>query len=172
MYDSDMGTKTTGDRLKEQRERAGLSMGQVEEYEGITRQYLWKLEKGENAPPTWPLLAALARRYQCSVDYLLGVVDEPMAHNGTLLSGAIIAMVERIAELPGYTQAMMMEILDAVTRQEAAEREDRRRQWNDLMELTLKSVAGSVGTEGGSGGGGLSTPELLRLLDTPQENDG
>jgi transcriptional regulator with XRE-family HTH domain len=64
-----------GERLRQQRERLKLTLGQVAEYEDIGRQYLSKLELGINTPPTWPLLARLARRYHVSSDYLLGLVD-------------------------------------------------------------------------------------------------
>lgn len=67
----------TGERLREQRDNAGLTLGQVATYEGVTPQYLSNLEKGRNAPNVWPLLARLARRYGCSTDYLLGLTDDP-----------------------------------------------------------------------------------------------
>lgn len=72
---------TIGDRLREQRTRAGLSLGQAGKYENTTAQYLSDLERGRNSPPTWDLLARLARRYRCSADYLLGLVEHP---NGIL----------------------------------------------------------------------------------------
>lgn len=64
-------------RLRERREYAQLTQGQVAEYEGITPQYLYKLEQGINNPPAWPLLARLATRYKCTTDYLLGLTDNP-----------------------------------------------------------------------------------------------
>lgn len=66
-----------GQRLREVRERTGLSLGQVAQYEEIGRQYLSKLELGTNNPPAWELLQRLARRYHVSADYLLGLVDDP-----------------------------------------------------------------------------------------------
>jgi transcriptional regulator with XRE-family HTH domain len=69
-----------GDRLRQQRERAGLSLGQVGTYEGLTPQYLSGLERGRNNPPTWDLLTRLARRYGCTSDYLLGLAEHPNGH--------------------------------------------------------------------------------------------
>jgi len=66
-----------GERLRAMRERAGLSLGQVGAYEGVTPQYLSQLENGVRAPNVWPLLARLARRYGTSADYLLGLSDDP-----------------------------------------------------------------------------------------------
>jgi len=64
-----------GERLRETRQRAGLTLGQVGEYEGVTPQYLSDLERGRNQPNTWSLLARLARRYHTSADYLLGLEE-------------------------------------------------------------------------------------------------
>ena len=66
-----------GKRLKECREAAGLTLGQVGTYEGVSAQYLSQLETGKRAPGVWPLLGNLARRYRVSTDYLLGLVDDP-----------------------------------------------------------------------------------------------
>lgn len=63
-------------RLRKARERAGLTQGQVAEYTGIGKQYISKLERGANEPPTWELLAKLARQYRTSTDYLLGMIDD------------------------------------------------------------------------------------------------
>jgi transcriptional regulator with XRE-family HTH domain len=72
-----IGDMNVGERLREMREQAGLSLGQVGAYEGVTPQYLSQLEKGVRAPNVWPLLARLARRYKTSADYLLGLSDDP-----------------------------------------------------------------------------------------------
>lgn len=69
---------TVGQRLREQRKRAKLSLGQVAEYEGIGLQYLSKLERGVNSPPAWVLLAKLAIRYGTTTDYLLGLTESPL----------------------------------------------------------------------------------------------
>lgn len=68
---------TIKERLKERREKAGLTQGQVSEYEEISRSYISNLERGQNAPEVWGLLAKLAKRYNTSTDYLLGLTDDP-----------------------------------------------------------------------------------------------
>jgi transcriptional regulator with XRE-family HTH domain len=70
---------SVGERLREKRQRAGLTLGQVGEYEGVTPQYLSDLERGRNQPNTWHLLARLAQRYHTSADYLLGLEATPPA---------------------------------------------------------------------------------------------
>jgi transcriptional regulator with XRE-family HTH domain len=68
---------TVGERLKERRESANLTLGQVGTYEGVTAQYLSQLETGRRTPNVWALLGALAQRYRTSADYLLGLTDNP-----------------------------------------------------------------------------------------------
>lgn len=43
----------------------------------IDYQYLYKLEKGQNVPPTWELLVKLANGLQTSVDYILELTNDP-----------------------------------------------------------------------------------------------
>lgn len=68
---------TINERLRERREAAELTQGQVAEYEGVVRSYISNLERGTNEPAVWELLARLARRYGTSADYLLGLTDDP-----------------------------------------------------------------------------------------------
>ena len=72
-----MQNMSVGERLREQREGLGLTLKQVADQEGITLQYLSKLERGINDPSVWHLLARLALRYGCSTDYLLGIAVDP-----------------------------------------------------------------------------------------------
>lgn len=96
------------ERLREQRERAGLSLGQVAEYEHVSRQYLSKLEVGTNEPPTWDLLRRLARRYRTSVDYILGLTDDPVAKQGTPLPEPVRETIELARDLsPGRQQELL-----------------------------------------------------------------
>jgi len=66
-----------GERLRETREAAEITIGQVVEYEGISKSYISQLESGRNTP-NWDLLARLARRYKVSADYILGLIDKPL----------------------------------------------------------------------------------------------
>ncbi len=66
-----------GERLNQQRKKLGLTLGQVAEYEGVSKTYLSSLERGVNEPNVWGLVARLARRYDTTTDYLLGVTDNP-----------------------------------------------------------------------------------------------
>lgn len=74
-----------GSRLRERRERSALTLGQVAAYEDCSVSYLSQLERGENQPNVWPMLANLARRYHTSADYLLGLSDDWRPANGAAL---------------------------------------------------------------------------------------
>jgi transcriptional regulator with XRE-family HTH domain len=67
----------TGERLRSQRKKRGLSLRAVAKYEKKSPSYLSALERGENEPGVWELLASLTRRYGTTADYLLGLTDDP-----------------------------------------------------------------------------------------------
>lgn len=104
-----------GDRLREQRERAGVSLGQVGTYEGLTPQYLSGLERGRNNPPTWDLLARLARRYGCTTDYLLGLSEYPNGYAPQApISKDAREAVNLIDSLPPEKRPSAVELLRAI----------------------------------------------------------
>jgi len=89
---------TIGERLNEQRRKLGLTLGQVAEYEGLSKTYLSSLERGVKEPNVWNLLARLARRYDTTTDYLLGLVGDPSPR--------------RDAELPPSVRTLVLLALD------------------------------------------------------------
>lgn len=64
------------ERLKELRTRSNLTQQQVADKLNITRTAIGKYET-ESAYPDVEKLIALANIYNCSVDYLLGLSDNP-----------------------------------------------------------------------------------------------
>lgn len=68
--------KSIGERLRKARDKAGLSLGQVHQYEGIQKGHLSEMERGLKSP-TAETLIRLARRYHTSADYLLGLDGSP-----------------------------------------------------------------------------------------------
>ena len=123
----------TAARLRERREQAGLTQGQVAQYEGITPQYLYKLEQGVNNPPAWPLLAKLARRYRCTTDYLLGLTENPQGYAPTPeLPEAVAELVELAGELSAGRQGEQLEHARVLV---AAEQEANLREYDRLMAL-------------------------------------
>jgi transcriptional regulator with XRE-family HTH domain len=98
-----VGMSGIGARLRRARENAGLTLGQVAEYEGISPQYLHKLEKEINRPNVWALLVRLAKRYGVSADQLLGI-DATNASGDIGLADDLHILedsLERLTEYPG-----------------------------------------------------------------------
>lgn len=65
-----------GKRLRELREGIGWSQREVGEACGIGRKSMVRLER-EPSNPTAEELLTLARFYEVSTDYILGLVDDP-----------------------------------------------------------------------------------------------
>ncbi len=137
---------TVGQRLRERREAAGLTGGQVSQYEGIGRQYLSKLELGTNEPPGWELIARLARRYGTSTDYLLGLTDNPTPADVEVepLEEDAYQLLEIWNELgPGRRE-------EWIARGRYLEEEERQadlREYDRLMALIAAATNGELATE-------------------------
>lgn len=68
-----------GDRLKQERERRGLSQQELADRARSSQSQIWKYEN-EQSDPTGDVLIRIAKELECSVDYLLGLVDDPHGH--------------------------------------------------------------------------------------------
>jgi transcriptional regulator with XRE-family HTH domain len=64
-------------RLVERREAAGITGKEAAAATGVSHSYISNLENGHGEPNAVALFGALARTYSTSVDYLLGVTDDP-----------------------------------------------------------------------------------------------
>lgn len=121
------GGMAVGDRLREQRQRARLSLGQVGEYEGLTAQYLSDLERGRNNPPAWSLLTRLAQRYHCTTDYLLGLTDNPNGYAPApelpTFGREVLEVMERLSEGRREELHQHALVLDEAERRERNERQ-------------------------------------------------
>ncbi len=63
-------------RIEDLRVDGDKSAAQVAEYLTLNRSVYWRYEKGIREIPVWALIK-LAELYGVSVDYLLGLTDEP-----------------------------------------------------------------------------------------------
>lgn len=125
------------DRLRRAREDAGLSQGQVREYDGIDNTYLSKLEKGVQKPPTWPLLATLARRYGVSSDYLLELTQDPrpMADRAPHYKPESIEVAILMDKLPVPTRQQCLSIVQAISISTEVMQKRNERIVNELLNL-------------------------------------
>ena len=66
---------TTGQRLEQERKRSKLTLEKISEIIGISYQAYRKIEKDLNMPSAETLIA-IAKMYNLSTDYILGLTDD------------------------------------------------------------------------------------------------
>lgn len=88
-----------GERLKEVRERAGLTQKELAERAGIYPTTLSKLERGQSEP-AWPLVLALARVLNVPADVFRPEADRPR----TPADQAVAKLEEALALLRGHSE--------------------------------------------------------------------
>ena len=72
-----------GKRLKEIRERMGISQRSFAKMLGLDPAQLFRYERGERVP-TEPVIKQVAEKLKVSTDYLLGLTDDPSPKSGEL----------------------------------------------------------------------------------------
>lgn len=136
---------TVGQRLREQRKRAKLSLGQVAEYEGIGLQYLSKLERGVNSPPAWVLLARLAVRYGTTTDYLLGLAESSLPpFTAKQTSPAYVVREGAIEYGSAPVDRQSVEALELYRRMSAEQRSAVDRIMRQFVELNTPRIVGGL----------------------------
>lgn len=105
----DYRSVTIGRRLRERREAAGLTGDDVTERGGPGKSYLSQLETGARGPNSWPLIALLARLYETSTDYLLGLTDDPAQATTSKFPPYGADVLEIMRDLP---PSMALQILE------------------------------------------------------------
>ena len=66
-----------GSRVREVRERLGMTQEKLAQQVEIERNTLWYIEAGRTKHPRADQVAALAQALHVSADYLLGLTDDP-----------------------------------------------------------------------------------------------
>lgn len=69
-----------GDRVRELRERLQISQQELADRLGVSAQHIYRIESGRRDNPTADTLMRLSKEFGVSVDYLLGLVDDPHAN--------------------------------------------------------------------------------------------
>src|SRR5579859_2675884 len=102
----------SAERLKQARQRAGLSQAQLGQRLGVVFQQVAKWEQKVSAP-TPDTLGRLAQILGCTTDWLLELVDEPTSHlYDTDLSEdeRQLILLYRRGELPDLIQRLVTEL--------------------------------------------------------------
>lgn len=66
-------TETIRDRIKALRKKEKMTLDRVAEQAGLSKSYLWELENRDLPRPSAEKLGGLARVFNVTIDYLLGV---------------------------------------------------------------------------------------------------
>ena len=67
-----------GDRLRAMRHRKGYTHEQLAEQLGLNAKQIWRYESGKT-DPSGAVVTRIARLFEVSSDFLLGLTDEPVA---------------------------------------------------------------------------------------------
>jgi len=111
---------SVNERLRERRQTAGIEIKETALRLGTSYQYIWRLEEGINSPPAWPLIAGLAKLYDCSADYLLGLTDDPRPNANSPLSTEGRELLELVEGLSTRTRRQLLSMVQALAEEEAA----------------------------------------------------
>lgn len=95
-------------RLVERREAAGLMGKDAAAQAGVVPSYISNLERGTAEPPALALFAALAQIYGTSIDYLLGLTDDPMARQNTLVPEHVEELLRILNRLDSRAQRVVL----------------------------------------------------------------
>lgn len=94
-----------GKRLKTLRLSKELSQGQIAEYAGISQSTVSDIENGKIAPKTLDALVALAEYHQVSLDYLVGLTDDPAPRQAeAALPASLRAVIDMAVQWPAARQ--------------------------------------------------------------------
>jgi len=126
-------------RLRQLRDAHALSQGQVAVYVGVAQTSYSALERGVVHPKTIDAITALARFYEVSADYLLGLTDDPTpvgrAEAAPPLAAEMLHTMRRLGPAHSRRLLVMAQALadDEEAQREAAHIEQRVNQIADVL---------------------------------------
>ena len=102
-------------RLKQLRELNGLSQIELGNRLGVTQQSVFAWEHGKTMPQIQTAIT-LARMYGVSLDYLMGLSDDPKTEKEPAVSDSELraSTISRIKALPAPVLVKLLELMDAV----------------------------------------------------------
>jgi transcriptional regulator with XRE-family HTH domain len=114
-----------GSRVRELRERLGLTQEELAKRAGLERSHISQMESGRRANVEAWVLARLAAALNTSMDYLLGLTDNPLpARYWSYFSELKVdERLRRFLLLPEEAQSVLAEFLKLLQSYEDNERE-------------------------------------------------
>lgn len=107
-------------RLKELREKFGLSQIELGNRLGVTQQSVFAWEHGKTSPQIQTAIT-LAQMYGVSLDYLLGLSDDPKIEKEPAVSDDELraSTLERIRALPAPVLEQVLSLMDTLLKYQA-----------------------------------------------------
>lgn len=96
-------------RLRESRERKGLSLQKLADKIGASKAHMWDLEKGRTTNPSLEILIGLSRALDVSIANLVGEDTEQTQNNGDTV--AMFRDLQTLSDSDRETIKLMMDRL-------------------------------------------------------------
>lgn len=104
-------------RLRDRRKAVGLSQGELANILGVAQSYVSQIESGRSGPPTIDRAFDMARACETSVDYLIGLTDDPLPNAGALLPEHALEVMESMRRLSSAQNYELLIIVRALLRE-------------------------------------------------------
>jgi len=96
-------------RLRESRERKGISLQKLADKIGASKAHIWDLEKGRTTNPSLEILIGLSRALDVSIANLVGEDTDQASNNGDTV--AMFRDLQELSESDRETIKLMMDRL-------------------------------------------------------------
>jgi len=126
-------------RLADSRKARRLGQAQAGEYVGTKQAYISNLENGHNRPGVVPLIVLLARTYRTSVDYLLGLTNDPTPASRRELSPSLRELRDMFEDLTPARQDEAMALLRAMRENQNRIYEEENQRMRTLIDIQTGS---------------------------------
>ena len=129
---------SVGERVKSLREQINLSISELAEKAGLTRSYVWQIEKGDNRNPSADALYRIARVLNVTVGELL---EEPVVVSDESAARELPPGLKDFIEERGRLQQPIPyeDILALTTVEFRGRRPSTKEEWSSLYELLKMS---------------------------------
>lgn len=102
------------ERLRDRRKAVGLSQEELATILGVAQSYVSQIESGRSGPPTIDRAFDIARACETSVDYLIGLTDDPLPNAGALLPEHALEVLESMRQLSSAQNYELLVIVRAL----------------------------------------------------------
>lgn len=128
------------DRLNELIEKRDMDPGKIEYLAQISRSMVHYLQKGAKPNVSAVIVGKLGQVLNCSIDYLLGLTDDPTPASKKELPEDLRELYEYFAELSPMRQMFMLQMARLMSIDQAQADAAQRQRWMHMMFLRYRST--------------------------------